>query len=88
MSNDPFSGFAANPQSVPLGFAEVTPADADLPVRLRGFRVGTTAGAVSVTDGRGVTTVIPSVQVGETVLGQVVRINATGTTAAGITGLI
>jgi hypothetical protein len=84
----PFSGYAQAPVGAPLGFLAITPADADLAVRLQGFRVGTTAGDVSVTDGRGVTTVIPLVQVGETVWGDIVRINATGTTAAGITGMV
>jgi hypothetical protein len=84
---DPFSSYDFGPIAPAIGAYAITPADADLPVTVRRIRVGT-AGAVSVTDRRGVTTVIPNVQVGEAIDMVVHRVNATGTTASGITGFI
>ena len=55
-------------------------------VYIRAFRVGTTAGDVKVTMRGGDETVIPNVQIGETVVGLFKIIWSTGTGAAGITG--
>jgi len=53
---------------------------------LLGFRVGTTAGDVAVTDLYGNVVTIPSVQVGEKIAGGFTKIMSTNTTAVGITG--
>lgn len=84
---DPFAGHAFGLASPAIGARAITPADADLPVALRRIRVGT-AGDVSVTDRDGVTTVIANVQVGEPIDMIIHRVNATGTTAAQITGFV
>lgn len=68
------------------GAVAITPADSDLAKVIDAFRVGTTAGPVSVVDEFDQTVIIPGVQVGETIALRCKRINSTGTTAAGITG--
>ena len=85
---EPYKSHAIAPDGPPIGAFAVVPANADLPTEIRAFRVGTAAGDVSITDRRGVTTVIPNVQIGETIVIFAWRINLTGTTAIGITGFI
>jgi hypothetical protein len=64
----------------------VTPSDADELVRVaRALRVGSTAGNLAVVSLDGVTTVIPNVQVGETIIGLFKQVKSTSTTATGIT---
>jgi len=77
----------------PSGVVAVTPADdtgivtsQTKTVVLRAFRVGTTAGDVAVVMINGDTATIPNVQVGEVVVGRFKFIQATATTAVGITG--
>jgi hypothetical protein len=84
----PFQAHSISPEGPPTGAYAITPANADLPVEIRAFRVGQMAGDVSITDRRGIVTVIPNVQVGETITVFAQRINLTGTTALGITGFI
>ena len=68
------------------GIFTVTPSDAaDQPHMIRYFRVGTTAGNVVVVSRNGEQVTIPNVQIGETIVGDVRAIKATGTTAVGIT---
>jgi len=64
----------------------VTPSDTDELTRLaRAIRVGTTAGNLEVVSLDGVTTVIPNVQIGETIVGLFKQVKAANTTAVGIT---
>lgn len=85
-ATDSFNGLAPGLSSPAEHAAEVTPNDsADLAYVTRGFRVGTTAGAVKVTTAAGETLTIPGVQIGEVVPLRVTRIWSNGTTAAGIT---
>lgn len=67
------------------GFAAVTPSDSTQ-VRFIGILIGG-AGAVSVTDALGVTTVITAVA-GQSIPGTIVRVNSMGTTATNIIGLV
>ena len=53
-----------------------------------GFRVGTTAGAVEIITAYGTTTVIPNVQIGETIVVNFTHILAANTTAEGITRFV
>ena len=64
----------------------VTPSDTDELVRLaRALRVGGTAGNLEIVSVDGVTTVIPNVLVGETIIGLFKQVKADNTTATGIT---
>lgn len=67
------------------GFAAVTPSDTT-PVRFIGVLIGG-AGNVSLTDALGVTTVIAAIA-GQTIMGSIVRVNSTSTTATTIVGLV
>lgn len=67
------------------GFVAVTPSDSTQ-LGLVGLMIGG-AGNVSVTDVNGVTTTL-AVQAGQTITGNIVRVNSTLTTATGIVGLV
>jgi hypothetical protein len=72
----------------PQGVVAITPSDTvNLTKSIRGFMIGT-AGDVSVAMGDGSTAIMPSCAVGVEYMGKITRINATGTTATGIVGLI
>jgi hypothetical protein len=72
----------------PQGVVVITPSDTvDLTKPIRGFMVGT-AGNVSVAMGDGSTAVMPACAVGVEYMSKITRINATGTTATGIVGLL
>lgn len=65
----------------------VTPADSDLAIPLRGFMIGA-AGNVSVRNVEGVDVTITAPAVGVIHPIMCRRINATGTTATGIVGIV
>lgn len=67
------------------GFAAVTPSDTT-PVCFIGILIGG-AGNVSVTDSNNVTTTIAAVA-GQTIMGSIIRVNSTSTTATTIVGLV
>lgn len=76
----------------PAGWVwNVTPADADLPMKTRAIRVGAEGNlsvrAFSPVTGKLEDTVIPSIAAGETLMIEATRINSTGTTASSITAL-
>lgn len=80
-----YTGSAADVAASPYPI-EITPSDSttyDPP--LLGLRVGTTAGDISVVS-NGSTVVIPAWQLYESLNMTVTKVNATGTTAVGITG--
>lgn len=84
---DTFNGIPHTRNQPAPGLFVVTPDDnADLPHVIQYFRVGSTAGDVEVVSRNGDTVVIPSVQIGEVIVGEFMRIKAAGTTATGITG--
>lgn len=67
------------------GFVAVTPSDSTQ-VAFVGLMCGV-AGNVSVTDALGVTTTL-AMQAGQTITGQITKVNATLTTASGLVGLV
>jgi hypothetical protein len=79
------TGEALHVDASPI-IVEITPSDVTTySPPLVGLRVGSTEGDIKVVSG-GATVTIPSVAIAETLVGQITKVFATDTTAAGITG--